>query len=876
MKKGKLTLVTVSLLTAFAALAGCSKDGGSEEEVKNVTKLSISGIATSYEKTDTIPWNQMTITATYGENKTYTISNDKIAFDVTSEVAEAIEVVVYTQGLHAQSAPLTEGSYYLEAALSTNLQKKFDLGRISVGLITADKYDLALYTDQASIAKYKSEIQKNPSLEGSFYDYSEILTAGTRNVFKFEPQAVFTDVDDDDADPIIATNYVKEYSLKMFDANNQPQPVSLVDYAQVVKGGVKFGASAIGKKFELSCKPADFDHELGKTTEPISSVILKVEDGVNIYSAKELGTLNLTHYTAEDFAGNEATAFAYHYGKKALVEWDNDVRPVFWNETANTWKHLDTTALWRSWLVEQGVFTAEEEVAYQDTPAIFLQNDVKIEKSDIPSEYFIHGKEGQTVSHIKDGVQVWDCDGCIRDYVDIYKPIIDGHDVVINGNYFALDSDLGAAKSRGGDETVYYDDDYVVPNNAFEPGHSSLIKFCGVDPRNWVTYYENQVDLAQGYKGVVKNVQSNGYVSTQYRPMPERGQGESDEDYEARCERVRQQDAIMSITSLIFVKNAFCGADYTNNVLKQYQIALFPDDMCAGTRERAGAHGEGTMKYNTLIKDCKVYDCSNCGICNWHNRGVVVTHSDLERFGGSSLVNMGYLASASHKDAGASDDARRAVTVYDHDVITRNPITGSETYFKTVMADQLFQLLAVYSGLLNEIGNSYRFDGSYNLLSLNFDGSALGSTNKQYYADFIFDFDKPEGQGYLDCSIMGNKLFDVYRGLPEGNYQMLCAMYGIPPHSAYADAAKIPSPQTPLFVTEEGELFTSLFSADTPDFKFNAVTYDTDEQGAVTDVHVSTSSMTSADQLQGTKLMMFLPAANTVMTAAFELAKVSA
>ena len=31
MKKGKLTLVTVSLLTAFAALAGCSKDGGSED-----------------------------------------------------------------------------------------------------------------------------------------------------------------------------------------------------------------------------------------------------------------------------------------------------------------------------------------------------------------------------------------------------------------------------------------------------------------------------------------------------------------------------------------------------------------------------------------------------------------------------------------------------------------------------------------------------------------------------------------------------------------------------------------------------------------------------------------------------------------------------
>lgn len=907
MRIKKLTLVSASLLMSFGFLAGCSKNeddkptsstsqttSGEPAPVDTdrgtLTKLEIAaGFKMSYEKTETIPWSSLKLVGLFkkeGSNllEQYEFTGSQIAFDIDSAASlpAGAEVVVYTQGLHAQSTPIIEGFYNLEAAPVEALTSRFALGKINVGVPTPDQYEMFLFSEPENILTYRANIGKDPTIEGSFYKTTDLLTVGNLNVFKYEPEGMFIDLSEPDADPVVLTNYRKQYSLKKIEGTVK-SAVAFSDYAEVVQGGVKFKDAAVGKKFELSCRPTEF------AVLPVS-VDIEVAAGLNIYSAKELGALNLTRFTKEDFADPScAHRYAYHYG--ADGDFDNDCRPVYWDDV-NHFVHKDTTALWKSWLVERGVFTAEQETAYQDAPGIFLQNDVTVGKSDIPSDYFISGKEGQTVDTDEDGV--YDVDGCLRDYVDIYKPIVHENDVVINGNYFALDSDLGPTRSRGGDDTIYYDDGYTVPNGDFQPGHSSLIKFCGLLPAtSWNIYYKNKVDLVNGHKGVLKNLGSNGHVSNQYLPIPQQQPGESESEYAARLERVDQINTIMSITGLIFVKNAFCGADYTNLVIKHYQIGLFPDDMVTGTREHAGAHGEGTINFNTLIADTRVYDCSNCGICNYQNGGVVVEHSDLKRFGGSSLVNMGYKASEDqHTGSEAVPyDNRRCVTYYMDDVITQNYIDGTETYFKTVFADTLFTMLNMYASFFGEIMNTFRDDSKYNLLGLNFDGSALASHNPDFYADFVLDFNKANGEGYLDSSCEDNYWFDIYHNkLPEANIQVVAREfvlpvimenYGLDEATAWPIAlsqAEAMGPQTtPLFVTDKGECFTSLYNTDTASCKLHKVEIaagDDGKMGTSDDVvTVNTAHMTSADQLQGSKMVLFLPADPTTCIAVFELKK---
>ena len=86
--------------------------------------MKINGIATAYMTEDTIEWDKLTVTATYSDKTTKTFT--AIEFDVEA-AKEDTELVVYTSGLHAQSS-LEEGEYTIEAALSSELTKKYSLG----------------------------------------------------------------------------------------------------------------------------------------------------------------------------------------------------------------------------------------------------------------------------------------------------------------------------------------------------------------------------------------------------------------------------------------------------------------------------------------------------------------------------------------------------------------------------------------------------------------------------------------------------------------------------------------------------------------------------------------------------------------------------
>jgi hypothetical protein len=832
----KLKFSITALLAVTTGLAGCNlfkKDDKKEDAEVTVSKLTLaSSFRTAYKVDETIPWSEFSVTATYSDKSNKTFTGNKIEFDVETAKAET-ELVVFTEGLHAQST-LEEGSYNVKAAVASDLTKKFDLARFVIGTVTADKYDLVSFAEPENIVRHKQA--KAAGGEGAFVSTDEAFTVGTLNVFKYEPIALFRNKETRAVEA--STNYEKAYSLREINGESRTD-VEFATYAEVKNHELKFKPAAEGKSFELNVGLKEFASALGGGAAKLS-LDVKVEKGLNVYSAKEIGALNLTRYTQADY-DLPASRYVAHRG----VYNDNGVYDVYWNEETSSPTSCDTTALWKSFLAESGTFTAEELVAYQDLPAIFLQDNLTIEKEDIPAKYFIQGQEGQTVD--TDGDGHYDCEGTIRDDVDIYTPMVGEHDVVINGNFFSLGSKLGFSRVCR-DNFVYYHDSYNPSAlNGFQPGHSTLIKFCGLFPTSTegdarVNYFKNQVDLSNGKVGVIKNLDANGYSSADFSP----DSGDA--------------NLMSSMGSLIFVKNQFCGASYENNVIKQFQIGLFADEMVQGAREHAGAHNSAeVLRYNTLIKGTKVFDCPNSAICNFHNGGVVVETSTFKRYGGAPLLSLGYKADSGDISEGAGDADRKAVTVFTSDCEFSNMITSEETYYKAVGASGFLPLLQAYERFLLHLGNSIMFKedgtpvkteeeisvGKMNLYTLAMDGSAMLSQNYDHNSDVILGFDSPAGDGYLE-------------GMCNGGAQ----------YAAYAGLAGMIGTHAPVFATdkEEDGMFCSLYSEMFPTAEFS---------------QLANPFAAYTQHLEGSKISFMLPVDNpdanihTTLVATFQLVSIA-
>ena len=832
MNKKSISLAIASLFCVTAMLAGCSTSG---DEEKEVAAMKLSGIPTAYQVGETINWSAVKVAVSYKDSKdkdTYTGS--QLQFDVTSEVAETTEVVVYTAGLHAQTT-LTEGEYNIEAALAGKLTEKYSLGRIVVGKITDDKYTLDSFEAPEFVDTYKQKIadsQAHPENESSFKSTSELFTVGTKNVWKFVPRASF-EMKGSTGHAKRYTNYEKNFFLKEIKSDSSKVDADVNDFEIAAdQSGIQFKDSAVGKKFEVTVSPKDSGFAEDSNGHPaVVSFQFQVKNGLNVYEAKQLGALNLTSKTLQ-YNADPAHRYVGHIGKadgqpeagrtkhyyKNVNE--NGVPNVFYDKIAKDYVKVDYNGLWRDFLTydavenPNGIFTAEEIEKYTDIKGIFFQNKITLDKTDIPADYFINANEPRNL----DGYEDMEC---LRDGAEIYTPIIeiaaDGNDrskdVEINGNYFMLDNKLPLCKSTRGDSNATYPGFHTYGENTsgamgtYDPGHASLFKFCGIGverSNNWI--YKNK-DVLKGAKGILKNLNTKGVI-----------------------EDVSGGDNVLSVTALIAVKNTYCSAEYSNNIIKSYQIGIFPDDMIQGEFLTV-TMGSQTYKYNTIIENCRVYDCSNCAICNYHNRGTVVKTSDFARFGGAAILNAGDIEELDKNgywpyameihdqevdDKGSSDidpwkatsdyeDIWRSYTYVDEASSNsfNNYVVGTEAYFTavgiaTIMPTVFQEMLPGYNALFNKIGHAFRFEQGdksvYNIIGLNLDGhDYVMSPNRFWYGDVILYADNDDTR--LDSGVKGT-------GTPSEKYQTLYAIM---------DAASYDCPA--IFYTEKGDIFTSLWNA---------------------------------------------------------------
>lgn len=664
--KKKLTFGLVALLGAMS-LVGCSSD---EESKATISKVKMSGISVAYKEGSTIDWSKLSITATYTDETTKTLT--KFEYDVDSVAKSETEAVVYTEGLHAQSA-LTEGSYKISLADVSDLSKKYSVATITVGTASSDKFALAEFNEPAMKSVYKNNIknagtaiepERNDralakSHETLFISDKTQYVVGTMNPFYYEPEVSFESLENPSA-PLVTGDEIffrKSWEVKELVADEYVA-AQAADYS-TASGYVQFNDSAIGKTFSITLSLTDFETVEGTTTKATSTFEgFKVQKGLNIYSAKELGILNVTNITKEQQI------------ERKYVEHKNDSEEVFYDGTAHYRPDFDV--IWSEFLVNQGVYTEAQLTAYADTPAVFVHGNIDITKNDIPGEYFIKDGEFTNNSRV----------GCLRDGVPLYAPIVDEHDVEVNGNFFSVSTEnvpLCKCTWTGGFHP------YVNPDEPIMPGHSDVFKFCGRETDN---YLKNQTPSVVG-QGIIRNLNSVGNAGTDF----------SSGDFEK----------MLTLTGLIFAKNDYCGALYDNIIIKQYQIGLFANDVVGQKYE---TH-EQTDR--TFVSNSRVYDCSNCGLFNYHNGGLLVTKSVFNRFGGAPLMN-----------AADTKEYEACNSKFDKDVIFNNEITGEEVYFAALGPDIVSNVnhIKLWNSMFVAIGNNFYYEitdekgNTYSVLNL--------------------------------------------------------------------------------------------------------------------------------------------------------------
>lgn len=717
MKKSKLALTAASVLLAAGVLASCGEE---PEEKATVSKVTYSGINSSFKSTDTIDWSKFQVTVKYSDESAITFTSDKMEFDTETPVSTETELLVKTEGLHAmEGGSLAEKRYYVSVALKEDFTKYYDAGSIAVGDIIRDKYDLIEYSNPRfvntlnTIASHAGEAN-----EGSFKKFNNDFTVGTLNPWKFEPVATFSEKGhSEEMDDF--TTYEKDVKLFVLDGASETE-VSPEAYARILlaDGTYQFSSEDAGKRFKIVMAPKDFEKDfVGDDVKPVSFEF-NVQEGINVYNAKQLGVLNLTNLKSEEFIGDKAYVNHYRKAQEGIPASSNEQGDIFLLDPLHsTYGNIDAPRVWEKFLVDNGEFTEETIEKFRDVKGVFLQNDIAIQTTDIPTEFFI--SEYDPVNYTLGGINT----GALRDDASIYSPTT-LNELTISGNYFKLDSsaiplcknttDSTVCGNMGGYPIASFTEDwsYQIP-----PGHANLFEICGVYPSKTDEFYTNQVYSETTKRCTIKNILTIGNTGKDISSATD-------------------LDKKMKVTGLIFAKSSYAPTTMENLIIQEYMIGLFAD------HGLGQAVGQIPQTDHTFIKDSKVFDCSNSGIFNYRDGGTAVSNTVMKRFGGACLINAGR--------SGNNSYLFQPNTSFTSDCEFENYVTGGEVYFSAVQATesitaiQGFDAFFAYSqkALVGPEGSEHA--GKMNVIALQMDGDGYTSAKNGKYSGTITT-DKGEG-----------------------------------------------------------------------------------------------------------------------------------
>ncbi|MCD8307566.1 MAG: hypothetical protein LUD51_05010 [Clostridia bacterium] len=583
MKTGfKITATVMSL--AFASLlilpacSGCNDDEDTSGTTVSLQSTNLSGVYTTDEEINFSDIT-MTIKVSYSDGTSKTLSSF-VFEDSNYTSSTSADFIVYTEGFYNNAvnrngSNMTEGEYPISCKLVED-DNTYDLG-MTVTVTSDVEKDFSLI--QASAPSLYTTYTQNTARvdtsterdENNFYEKPEYYEVGDDNPFVFSPSLLLRKSGASSSDsgsmaymynPAV-TSSVK-YNGSDLNTDNE--------YVTVNGSSFQFTENAIGKVFTVSVTPALYSSNQNITAY---SMEVKVEDGYNVYTPKDLGRISLVN---DNFNASE-----YELGKPKAASWYTGL-----DSTTGAPVLTDNVVmgdLWKNFLKENGA----DESGLVPVHGIFIHSDLTVTQSDIPSAYFVSKEEAQAAAN-KYSADYDELVGSIRDWSFLYAHYLGtDENFIFNGNLFNIDlSQISLAITCTDYDNFYY-------------------------PANYTGMYYGGSEIAFVFNGKTNAARNNATVA-------------SSVTFE-NVESIGNTSGLLSDTegktigSLQFLRCDTTHIDVTNCIIKNQRMAFYS--------EYTDSAYEGFT-----VKDTKVFDCYNGAITAYMSAKNSFTNCDLERFGG--------------------------------------------------------------------------------------------------------------------------------------------------------------------------------------------------------------------------------------------------
>ena len=433
MKKILLSIACCCML-AFVGIFAVSCG---DDDPKAVEAVQAKNVPAYYHITDTVNLDNVTLTVTYDNEKTETLTVKEIDVPI-EEAKEDTQFVIYTSGLSAmESGNLTIGDYALTVSV-VGFEGSWNIGTINVSDSMSLIYDLTYFGEPEFVTTYKNNIASLVH-EDSFYNTTESYTVGDDNAFKFKPE--MTLLEKDTSAIYEPENFDVDVKVYLVDESSETDVTGNEDYYTYSNFEFDFTDTAIGNTFRIEMLPSDFDGLLDGTTITPVTFTFEVQDGWNAYTAEDLARINL-------LSDADMTGYSRIQSQK-----------IFYNSNTQQYEKRYTYQIWKDWLLEKGYTESE----LTDINGIYFHKNITIETTDIPDDFFITEQESSKYA------------GSLRDFSLLYIHYLDDN-FTLNGNYFLVDA---SNIPLGFSNTSY--SGYIYPENItrYYPGHSTLFSFAG-------------------------------------------------------------------------------------------------------------------------------------------------------------------------------------------------------------------------------------------------------------------------------------------------------------------------------------------------------------------------------------------------------------
>ncbi|MCD8201854.1 MAG: hypothetical protein LUD47_07310 [Clostridia bacterium] len=420
----------IALGIALFFIFGCTRFlyGCSGKKDRKIEGVSLNNLDIYYLPTSTIDFDAVTLTVTYDDGSTEILKNKE--YDISDrQAASDTEFILNTDGLYDEvraGGKIAAGDYKISFSIPSGraiIKKGYSrdwqtvtVGENYVSELSVFSYEEPRLKESFDTRSKEATSGKNTEDEDKFYAPADEYFVGDDNEFVFKP--VLNVMDRRTGSMGTFSDYGMELTVTLADEDGEKTNLDITDYLDGVDGfGIDFSEAAVGKTFLVDISaPEGFEYNYNN--EPLSgySMYVTVGDGWNVYSALDLGMMNIT---SSDFNRKEYVIDG---------DYNQQLADFFWDEATETPVTKYTDEIWAKFLGGKG---------YDDLSpvnGIYLHCDISITADDVPEDFMITESEAKWYSCNYDEMI-----GSMRDGVNLYQKYLENDDFTLGGNLFTVD-----------------------------------------------------------------------------------------------------------------------------------------------------------------------------------------------------------------------------------------------------------------------------------------------------------------------------------------------------------------------------------------------------------------------------------------------------